>query len=174
MNYNKNHNTSVLKKHGCHEHPNLYKKRGLFLLQRVVKLKEKEKSLRFLNHRLFWQLTPLQQIKSLTTCFLENLVLYVAKCYWPLFSIENPWMKCLVLWQCGHVQFPFHCQMICWKKLKTNVPSQPLHLVLLVHVHLAFGCFLWVLIPLLWLWDSSTPHGSPPMWQLGFLKYITL
>jgi hypothetical protein len=37
MNYNKNHCTSALKKHSCHEHPNMYKKWGLFLLQKVAK-----------------------------------------------------------------------------------------------------------------------------------------
>jgi hypothetical protein len=26
--------------------------------------------------------------------------------------IENPWLKCLVLQQCGHVQFPSHRQMV--------------------------------------------------------------
>jgi hypothetical protein len=36
MNYNKNHGTSAFKKHVCHEHPNLYKKWGLFLLHKVV------------------------------------------------------------------------------------------------------------------------------------------
>jgi hypothetical protein len=29
---NKNHGTNALKKHTCYEHPNLYKKWGLFLL----------------------------------------------------------------------------------------------------------------------------------------------
>jgi hypothetical protein len=32
VSYNKNHGTSILKKHACHEHPNLYKKWSLFLL----------------------------------------------------------------------------------------------------------------------------------------------
>jgi hypothetical protein len=32
VSYNKNHGTSTLKKHACHEHPNLYKKWSLFFL----------------------------------------------------------------------------------------------------------------------------------------------
>jgi len=36
VNYNKNHDISVLKKHACHDHLDLYKKWGLFLLQRVI------------------------------------------------------------------------------------------------------------------------------------------
>jgi len=35
--YNKNHGTNALKKHVCNEHPNLYKKWGLFKLQIVIK-----------------------------------------------------------------------------------------------------------------------------------------
>jgi hypothetical protein len=26
-----------------------------------------------------------------------------------LYFVENPWLWHLVLWQCGHVQFPSHC-----------------------------------------------------------------
>jgi hypothetical protein len=47
-------------------------------------------------------------------------------------------------------------------------------LALLVHVHLTFGCLVWVLILLLLLWTLSTSRGSPIMWQFEFLKYITL
>jgi len=36
VSYNKNHDISVLKKHACHEHLVLYKKWGLFLLQRII------------------------------------------------------------------------------------------------------------------------------------------
>jgi len=36
VNYNKNHGINALKKHACHEHLDLYKKWGLFLLQRVI------------------------------------------------------------------------------------------------------------------------------------------
>ncbi len=36
MSYNENHGTSALRKHACHEYLDLYKKCGLFLLQRVV------------------------------------------------------------------------------------------------------------------------------------------
>jgi hypothetical protein len=33
MNYNKNHGTSALKKHVCHEHPNMYKKWVIFIVE---------------------------------------------------------------------------------------------------------------------------------------------
>jgi hypothetical protein len=38
--------------------------------------------------------------------FLEDLVLYITKGYQPLSSIENPWLKHLILHQCGHIKFP--------------------------------------------------------------------
>ncbi len=37
VSYNKNHGTSALKKHVCHEHLDLYKKWGRFLLHKVAK-----------------------------------------------------------------------------------------------------------------------------------------
>jgi hypothetical protein len=37
------------------------------------------------------------QIISFTTSVFEDLVIYVAKVYWPLSSVENPWLWCLVL-----------------------------------------------------------------------------
>jgi hypothetical protein len=40
--YNKNHNTHALKKHACHEHPNLYKKWGMFMLQMVIETQSEE------------------------------------------------------------------------------------------------------------------------------------
>jgi hypothetical protein len=43
---------------------------------------------------------------------LEDLVLYIAKGYRPLFSIENPWLKHLILHQCGHVRFPIQHQLV--------------------------------------------------------------
>ncbi len=90
---------------------------------------------------------------------------------------------CCDVWFCGSVgMYIFHpivkwrlkCSQIWWRKLGRYVSSQPLHLVLFVHVHLTFGGFVWALISLLLLWASSTLHGSPIMWQLGFLRCITL
>jgi hypothetical protein len=87
------------------------------------------------------------------------------------------------VWFCGRVgMYSFHpiakwrlkCSQIWWRKLGRYVSSQPLHLVLFVHVRLIFGCFVWALISLLLLWASSTLHGSLVMWQLGFLRCITL
>ncbi len=43
VSYNKKHGTSVFKKHACHQHLDLYKKWGLFLLQRVAETKVKNK-----------------------------------------------------------------------------------------------------------------------------------
>jgi hypothetical protein len=72
VSYNKNHSTSILKKHACHEYQDLYKKWGLFLLKRVIETKVKNrgqirgKLSPFSNHRLFWQPTTLTQIRSFT------------------------------------------------------------------------------------------------------------
>ncbi len=46
VNYNKNHGISILKKRACPEHPDLYKKWKLFLLQRVTKTKVKTRGQR--------------------------------------------------------------------------------------------------------------------------------
>ncbi len=40
------------------------------------------------------------------------MVLYVTKGYQLLSSVENPWLGCLVLQQCGRVQVPSHRQMV--------------------------------------------------------------
>jgi hypothetical protein len=37
--------------------------------------------------------------------FLEDLILYITKGYQPLSSIENVWLKRLVLRQCGRITF---------------------------------------------------------------------
>jgi hypothetical protein len=39
--------------------------------------------------------------------FLKRLVFYIANRYQLLSSIKNPWLKHLLLHQCGCVQFPF-------------------------------------------------------------------
>jgi len=39
--------------------------------------------------------------------FLEDLMLYIAKGYCPLSSVENPWLKCLIVHQCEWVQSYF-------------------------------------------------------------------
>jgi hypothetical protein len=39
-------------------------------------------------------------------CFLEDLILYIIKGNQPLSSIENVWLRRLVLHQCGQVTFP--------------------------------------------------------------------
>jgi hypothetical protein len=40
------------------------------------------------------------------------LVLYITKGYQPLSSIENPWLRHLILHQCGHVKFPTRHQLV--------------------------------------------------------------
>jgi len=64
------------------------------------------------------------------------------------------------VWFCGSVgMYSFHptakwrlkCSQIWWRKPRRYVSSQPLHLVLFVHVHLTFGCLMWALILLLLL-----------------------
>jgi hypothetical protein len=74
VNYNKKNDINTLKKHACHEHLDLYKKWGLFFLQRVIKTqsekcgsKKRKIVLPFQNTIFFCQLTTLPQIKSFTT-----------------------------------------------------------------------------------------------------------
>jgi hypothetical protein len=38
------------------------------------------------------------------------------------------------------------CYNVWWRKPKKNASSQPLYLVLFLHVHLTFGCFMQDLI----------------------------
>lgn len=73
MSYNKNYDTSALKKHACHEHPYLFKKLKSFLATKgyknpkwKTKVKEKENCRHFSNLRFFWQPTTLPQIRSFT------------------------------------------------------------------------------------------------------------
>ncbi len=43
VSYNKNHGVSTLKKYACHEHLDLYKKWGFFLLQKVIKTQSEKR-----------------------------------------------------------------------------------------------------------------------------------
>ncbi len=93
MNYNKNHGTNALKKHACHEHPNLYKKWGLFLLQKVTKTQsEKQRTKKkkivppFQMINVFGNQWPYNKSDPLQQTFLEDLVLYVVKGYRPLLT----------------------------------------------------------------------------------------
>jgi hypothetical protein len=62
VNYNNNHGTSALKKHACHEHPNLYKKKGIVFAvegyknpKRKTWVIKRENCPPFSNRKLFWQ-----------------------------------------------------------------------------------------------------------------------
>ncbi len=89
---------------------------GCFCYKRLQKPKVKNKGQRrgklslLLKSQTFLAINGLT-IKSdmLQQALLEDLVLYIVKGYWPLYFVENPWLWHLVLWQCGHVQFPSHC-----------------------------------------------------------------
>jgi hypothetical protein len=59
----------------------------------------REKLSPFFNHRFFWHPIALPQFIYFTTCLFEDLVIYVAKGYWPLSFVENPWLRRLVLRQ---------------------------------------------------------------------------
>jgi len=72
VSYNKNHGINILKKHACHEHPNLYKKWGLFLLQRVTKTKVKTRGQGKGNLSLFFKSQTSLATNNLTT----NQILY--------------------------------------------------------------------------------------------------
>jgi hypothetical protein len=61
VNYNRNHGTSALKEHICHEHLDTYKKWGLFFWGKVVDFrslkkctKKKKINSSFSNHKFFW------------------------------------------------------------------------------------------------------------------------
>jgi hypothetical protein len=73
MSYNKNHGTSTVKKIYCHEHPYLYKKWGLFLLQRVTKTQsEKQGSKKR-------KIVPLSQITYVPSCY--EILCFESKCW---------------------------------------------------------------------------------------------
>jgi hypothetical protein len=79
VSYNKNQGTSVLKKHVCHEHLNLYKKRGRFLLHRVAKTQSDNKGQRKAK------LSPL--LKSLTFLAANGLTTNQNRHFWNIGSI---------------------------------------------------------------------------------------
>ncbi len=130
-------------------------KNGLFLLQRVTKTQsEKQGSKKR-------KIIPPSQI----TCFLAtnglttNKILYNRPFWRTWFSmlqrVTNFYLLLKIhgynIWFCESVGvYCFHsiakwrlkCSQIWWRKLGRYVSSQPLHLVLFVHVHLAFGCFM--------------------------------
>ncbi len=45
--------------------------------------------------------------------FIEDLILMIAKENMPLFVVESPWLRQMVLCLCGQVKFPFRKQLVC-------------------------------------------------------------
>jgi hypothetical protein len=97
--------------------------------------------------------------------------LYIAKGYYPLSFIDNPWLRCLVLHQCGHAMFIFGWQLV--NGVLPNVATKTKEKYVLPPFHVLHAQFL--LIFGHWrpnttfcsrLSTSSTIHGSPSMWLL--------
>jgi hypothetical protein len=111
--------------------------------------------------------------------FWEDLILYIAKGYCHLSFIDNPWLRCLVLHQCGHVVFIFGWQLM--NGVLPNVATKTKEKYVLPPFHMLNAQFL--LIFQHWspnttffsrLSTSSTIHGSPSMWlvkwKMGWLS----
>jgi hypothetical protein len=54
---------------------------------------------------------PYKNLDPTQELFLEDLILYITKGYGLLSSIENVWLKRLVLHQCGQITFPSRQQL---------------------------------------------------------------
>jgi hypothetical protein len=50
--------------------------------------------------------------KMMYNKFMDDLLLFVAKAYMPIFVVENQWLKHLVICQNLQVVFPNHKQMV--------------------------------------------------------------
>jgi hypothetical protein len=100
VSYNTQYGTSVLKKHVTNKHVEEYRRWGLFVMQKSKdggderQAAKKQKTIPpfqitnfFGNHQRYNKSDPTEQT------FLEDLVLYIAKGYRPLSSVENPWLK---------------------------------------------------------------------------------
>jgi hypothetical protein len=65
--------------------------------------KKRKNILPFMIIEFFGYQQPYNKIDPMQHAFLENMVLYIAKGYHPLFFVKNPWLKCMVLMECSHV-----------------------------------------------------------------------
>jgi hypothetical protein len=98
------------------------------------------------SHKLYSKSNQTQQD------FLEDLILYIVKGYHLLSSIENSWLKHLIICQCGHVQFPFQEQLVnevllvIMTKPRKNIFSKHLFLALHVETLLIFACCMLAMI----------------------------
>jgi hypothetical protein len=114
LNYNKDHGTSSLKKLVFHEHVEECKRWDLFLVQKAQgdgpqgETTKKRKNIPpFLIIEFFGTQQPYNKIDPTQHAFFEDLILYIMKGYHPLSSIENSWLRRMVLTQHMHVKFPF-------------------------------------------------------------------
>jgi hypothetical protein len=98
LSYNKEHGMNFVK-NMCHKHysfvhevgggAGLLQKRSKITSQK--KLHKKEKIFFHFKSYFFLVAQPYNKKDHTQQVFLEDLVLYIAKGYCPLFSIENPW-----------------------------------------------------------------------------------
>ncbi len=116
------------------------------------KLQRKRKFSYHFKLHFFGQSQTLSKSNQTQQDFLEDVILYIAKGYHLLSSIENSWLKHLVLCQRGHVQFPFQEQLVnemlldIMTKPWKNMFSKILFLVLHVEPLLIFACRMLVTI----------------------------
>jgi hypothetical protein len=95
---------------------------------------------------------PYSKSNQIQQDFLEDLILYITKGYHLLSSIENSWLKHLVLCQHGHAQFPFKKKLVnevilnIMTKPRKNMFSKLLFIVLHVKPLLIFACHMLVTI----------------------------
>jgi hypothetical protein len=80
--------------------------------------------------------------------FLEDLILYIAKGYHLLSSIENSWLKHLVLCQHGHVQFPFQEQLV--NEVLLDIMTKPRK-----NMFSKNFCFLYYMLKFFWFWHVA-------------------
>jgi hypothetical protein len=119
--YNKNHNTSILKKHACCEHPNLYQKMGIvFVVEGYrnpkwkIGYKEEDNCPPFSNHRLFWLPMALPQITFFPTCLFGRLGFLCCKGLRAFFLLK---IHGCSIWFCGSVgMYNFHPIIKWWLK----------------------------------------------------------
>jgi len=54
--------------------------------------------------------------------------------------IKNPWLRCLVLQQCGHVQFPSHWQMVIDVVLDMVEKAKDKYVITILASYVIFTC----------------------------------
>jgi hypothetical protein len=64
------------------------------------------------HHQFFGNVRPYKKSNLIKIGFIEDLVLMIAKGNTPLFVVESPWLRQMVLCLCGQVKFPFQKQFV--------------------------------------------------------------